>query len=123
MKSETTHTRNAQSNDEREVRSLYQALLNRWNERNAPDLAALFTEDANQVGFDGSQYHGRVEIGSEIGKIFANHQKATYLGIVREVRILTPEVAILRAMVGMVPPGESDINPAVNAIQMLVAIK
>jgi uncharacterized protein (TIGR02246 family) len=32
-------------------------------------------------------------------------------------------VAILIAAVGMVPPGGSDINPAVNAIQVLVATK
>jgi len=37
--------------------------------------------------------------------------------------LLTPDVAILRAVVGMVPPGQSDINPAVNTVQSLVAKK
>jgi hypothetical protein len=32
-------------------------------------------------------------------------------------------VAILRAIVGMVPPGQTDLNPAVNAHQTLVAAK
>ena len=34
-----------------------------------------------------------------------------------------PEVAILRAFVGMVPAGQSDLNPALNAHQTLVAAK
>jgi uncharacterized protein (TIGR02246 family) len=42
---------------------------------------------------------------------------------VKEVRFLSPEGAILRAIVGMVPPGQSDIAPQVNAIQTLVAAK
>jgi len=36
---------------------------------------------------------------------------------------LSPEIALLRAVVGMVPPGQNDINPDVNAIQSLVVVK
>ena len=32
-------------------------------------------------------------------------------------------MALLTAIVGMVPPGKADIDPAVNAIQSLVAVK
>jgi uncharacterized protein (TIGR02246 family) len=39
------------------------------------------------------------------------------------VRFLTPETAILRAVAGMVPAGQTDLNPAVNAVQSLVAAK
>jgi uncharacterized protein (TIGR02246 family) len=39
------------------------------------------------------------------------------------VRLLSPDVAVLRAIVGMVPPGQSDLNPAVNAHQTLVAAR
>jgi uncharacterized protein (TIGR02246 family) len=35
----------------------------------------------------------------------------------------SPDVAVLRAVAGMVPPGQSDIEPAVNAVQTLVAAK
>lgn len=48
---------------------------------------------------------------------------SAYIGNVREVRFLSPAVAILRAVVGMVPHGKTDINPATNAIQSLVAVK
>ncbi len=32
-------------------------------------------------------------------------------------------MAALSAVAGLVPPGQSDLNPAVNAIQTLVALK
>lgn len=42
---------------------------------------------------------------------------------VRSVRLVSPEAAILRAIVGMVPPGQSDLNPALNAHQTLIAAR
>ncbi len=111
------------SNDEESVRSLYRQLLDAWNQRDAARYAALFDEDANVVGFDGSMMNGRAEIESDLSKIFADHVTAAYLGIIRQVRFPAPETAVLRAVCGMVPPGKSDINPAVNAIQSLVAVR
>ncbi len=67
--------------------------------------------------------NGRVEIESVMRQIFTDHITAAYVGKIRGMRFLTPEVAVLRAVVGMVPPGGSDINPAVNAMQTLVAAK
>jgi uncharacterized protein (TIGR02246 family) len=109
--------------EENEVRALYTQLLDSWNKRSAADFAALFEEDGNQVGFDGSQINGQAEIELHLSQIFADHMTALYVGKVREVRFLDPDVAILRAVVGMIPHGKSDINPAINAIQSLVATK
>jgi uncharacterized protein (TIGR02246 family) len=111
------------SDDTADVGALYQQLLGSWNQRDAAAYAALFAEDASVVGFDGSQMNGRAEIGAQIGQIFANHQTSTYIGKIREVRLLAPDVAILRAVVGMVSPGQSDLKPDVNAIQSLVATR
>ncbi|HZD56202.1 MAG TPA: SgcJ/EcaC family oxidoreductase [Anaerolineales bacterium] len=108
---------------EEDIKSLYQSLLDSWNQRTAEGYAALFSEDGNVVGFDGSQMNGRREIASQLGRIFADHQTARYLAKVREVRFLTGQVAVLRAVVGMVPPGQNDINPAANAVQTLVAVR
>ncbi len=109
--------------DEEAVRGLYRQLLEAWNQRSAAAFAAKFANECNVVGFDGSLMNGRGEIEAELGRIFADHVTATYVGIIREVRFLSPEVAVLRAAAGMVPPGKSDINPAVNTIQSVVAIK
>jgi uncharacterized protein (TIGR02246 family) len=97
--------------------------LEAWNRQDAAHFAALFDEDSNVVGFDGSQMNGPSEIESTLRQIFGDHRTATYVGKIRGVRFLVPEVAVLRAVVGMVPPGQSDLNPAVNAIQSLVAVK
>src|SRR5258706_2091584 len=121
MSTQASHPHAAQSRDAADIGALYQQLLDGWNRRNAAAYATLFAEDANVVGFDGSPMNGRAEIATQIGRIFADHQTSTYVGKIREVRFLTPDVAILRAVVGMVPPGQSDLNPEVNAIQSLVA--
>jgi len=110
-------------NDEAKVRLLYKKLLDSWNNCNAKDYAGLFTVDGNIIGFDGSQANGRQEIYSHLSGIFNHHKTASYISIVKEVRSLDTIVWALRAVAGMVPPEKSDINPAVNAIQTLVAVK
>jgi uncharacterized protein (TIGR02246 family) len=56
-------------------------------------------------------------------RIFADHETAPYVAKVRSVRLLGSDAAVLRAVVGMIPPGGSDIEPARNAHQTLVAQK
>jgi uncharacterized protein (TIGR02246 family) len=111
------------SSEEIEVRALYQQLLSAWNDRNGKAFAALYEEHGNQIGFDGSHVNGKSEIESSMSRIFADHVTAAYIAIVREVRFLNRDTAILRAVAGMIPPGQKDINPAVNSIQTLVAVK
>jgi len=108
----------------REARAVtvYQQLLDAWNSRRAGDFAALFTDDGNAVGFDGSQLDGRDRIARELGGIFASHPTAAYVAKVREVRDIAPGVTLIRAVVGMGPPGASDLNPAVNAIQSVIVV-
>jgi uncharacterized protein (TIGR02246 family) len=103
------------------VLTLYQQLLDAWNARDAAAFAALFSDDASVVGFDGSPMNGRAEIGSTLEGIFGSHQTARYVAKVREVRRLGSDVLLARSVVGMVPPGKAELNPAVNAIQSLVA--
>jgi uncharacterized protein (TIGR02246 family) len=123
MITQQSHSQSAQSRDVADVGALYQQLLDGWNQRDAAAYAALFAEDASVIDFDGSQMNGRADIVAQIGQIFADHPTSRYVGKIREVRLLTPDAAILRAVVGMVPPGQSDLNPAVNAIQSLVAAR
>jgi uncharacterized protein (TIGR02246 family) len=108
---------------ENEVRSIYNRLLSCWNKRDAAGFAALFHEDGNSIGFDGSQLNGQSEIKTSLGQIFEHHQTPPYVGKTREIRFPSADVAILRAVAGMTPPGASDIDPKLNAIQTLVASK
>lgn len=102
--------------------AVYVELLDAWNRQDASAFAALFTPTGHVTGFDGSQMSGPADIAAELGAIFAQHRTAAYVSKIREVRSLTPTVTLLRAIVGMIPPGAHALNPAVNAIQSLVFV-
>jgi uncharacterized protein (TIGR02246 family) len=123
MSSLTGSSQNTNLEEESAIRSLYRQLLESWNKRDANGYASLFADTAQVIGFDGSQMMGRAAIGEELGRIFADHVTATYVSIVRDVRFVTKDVAILRATVGMRPPGQAELNPNVNAIQTLTAVR
>lgn len=103
--------------------TLYTQLLTSWNHRDPDAFAALFAADGSCVGFDGSQMDGPATIASELRSIFAHHATASYVAKVRAVQQLDERVTLLRAVVGMVPPGGRELNPAVNAIQSVVATR
>ena len=102
---------------------LYESLLGSWNQRNARAFAGHFSADAVVIGFDGSQMNGSKEIENTIGQIFSDHQTAVYVPIVRYTRRLADGIYVLKADVGMVPRGQKDINPAVNAVQTITMVK
>jgi uncharacterized protein (TIGR02246 family) len=93
-----------------EIRMLYQQLLDGWNKRDANAMAELFTQDGEMIGFDGSQSIGNAEIFTHLEPILENHPTASFVSKVREVLALSHEVAMLRSIAGMVPPGKTDIN-------------
>jgi uncharacterized protein (TIGR02246 family) len=105
------------------IKKLHEELLTYWNNQNAFGMASLFTKDANVIGFDGSQMNGQEQIEAELKQVFANHKTASYVWKVEEVRFLDSQAALLRAIVGMVPPGKKEINATTNAIQSLIGIK
>jgi uncharacterized protein (TIGR02246 family) len=102
---------------------LYHAIIGTWNSRDAARMASLFAEDGNLVGFDGSQVDTRRAIQEHLEPVFADHPTAAYVSIVREARLLSPSVAIVRAIAGMVPPGQDDFKPELTTVHTLVATK
>jgi uncharacterized protein (TIGR02246 family) len=94
-----------------------------WNARDAAALGALFTDDATLVGFDGTVVTGADAIQSHLGAVFADHVPGRYVALVRETRSLGSSGAVLvRADLGMTPPGASDLDERVTARQVLVAV-
>jgi uncharacterized protein (TIGR02246 family) len=106
-----------------DIRELYERMIAGWNAGDAAAMTRDFADDAQIVGFDGSEVSGRERIASYLAGIFADHKVASYVTLVREVRALAPDVMLLRAHAGMVPPGKSEINRATNAVQTLIAVK
>jgi uncharacterized protein (TIGR02246 family) len=83
-------------------------------------MAECFSTEGIMIGFDGSVAEGGTAIRQHLSPIFADHPTAAFVAIVRTTHS-SGSAAILRADVGMVPPGAMEINPAANARQTIVA--
>jgi uncharacterized protein (TIGR02246 family) len=109
------------SMSEDEIRALYDALIAGWNGHDAEAMAGSFAVDGVVIGFDGSVSSGQQTISSEMASIFADHETARYAVKVHSVRSLGSQAMILRAIAGLVPPGQTAINPETNSHQTVVA--
>ena len=107
--------------DEAAIRALYHTLLAHWNARDAVAMAGLFSAAGHMIGFDGSMLNGRAAMESHLLGIFRDHPTPSYVGKVREVRFLAPTVGLVQAVAGLIPPGQPDLNPELNAVQSLIA--
>ena len=110
-------------NHQVEIQTLYHQLLANWNEQNAHGMAELFAVDGVMIGFDGSLAVGSREIFQHLDPVFESHETARFVSKVKNVQFLSSDVAMLRAIAGMIPPRQSDVNPKVNTHQTLVAVK
>ena len=104
------------------VEAIYESLVSSWNETNARVFSDLFSENGSMVGFDGSVANGRQEIYDHLSSIFADHRPAKFVSIIKDIKVLCPTVGLLRAVVGMVPPEQKQVNPKTNAIQSLIVV-
>jgi uncharacterized protein (TIGR02246 family) len=105
------------------TRALYRKLLQAWNDRDAAGMCALLAPDGSMVGFDGSSFSGPDEALKHLKPILDTMPTPTYVASVREVRALGPDTTLLRAAAGMVPRGKGNINPALNALQVMIALR
>lgn len=106
-----------------EIQKIYHDLLASWTKRDAKAFAALFHKNGSLVGFDGSQVNGKDEILEHLTEIFGNHKTPAMIGKLLELKKLSHDSFVLRAVAGLIPDGQKDINPALNSIQSLVAAK
>jgi uncharacterized protein (TIGR02246 family) len=106
---------------EQAARDLYGDILRSWNAGDAARFSRAFSRSGSIVGFDGTQVNGQDQIEAHLARVFSSHATAAYVGKIREVRLLGQDVVLLRAVAGMVPPGKSELNPALNTVHTLVA--
>jgi uncharacterized protein (TIGR02246 family) len=103
--------------------SLYEALIKSWNNRDAKGMAGLYANGGSQIGFDGSQISGPADIEKHLAPIFRDHPTASFVFIVKEVKLLGEAVGLVRAIAGMVSRDGTGINPSFNAVQTMLARK
>jgi uncharacterized protein (TIGR02246 family) len=106
---------------ENEVRALYDRLIAAWNDHDGGAMAEPFAADGVVIGFDGSLSSGRQTIETEMSSLFADHETGRYAVKVHSIRPLGTQAVILRAIAGLVPPGQTAINPETNSHQTVVA--
>ena len=110
--------------DEQAVRELYTELMDGWNCGSGEDFAAVFTEDGDLVAFDGTHFKGREEIAPFHQELFDKWLRGSRLvGKVKDVRFLSPDVALMHAVGSMVMRGKSEPSPERDSIQTLVAVR
>ena len=105
-----------------QIRSLYAQFIDGWNRRSGAAVAATFADDGDSVGYDGTHHHGRLSIAADFRQIFASHETASYVAVIRSVRPIASGVAMLMAHAGMIPPGANDIDPRYHSLHTVIAV-
>ena len=110
--------------DEVAVRDLYRELMDSWNRGSGEDFAAVFAEDGDLVAFDGTHFEGRAQIAPFHQELFDKWMKGTRLvGRVKDVRFLSPNVALMHAVGSTIKRAKSVPSPERDSIQTLVATR
>lgn len=106
-----------------DVEACYRAIIAAWNGGDPKGFAARFAETGSIIGYDGSPSNGRAEIEAHLTAIFKDHKPGRFVTIVRDVRELSDDAALLLAVVGVIPHGHDAVNPEVNFLQTMTAVK
>jgi uncharacterized protein (TIGR02246 family) len=120
---DTSTSPSATPAEEQLIRDLYDSLLRAWNQRDAARFASYMSEDGVIIGFDGTVVETRAAIASHLGEIFANHEPPAYVQVIQSVRFLNADTALLRGAAGMPSLLTGEINPSLNSVQTLVAVR
>ena len=109
---------------ESKLQSLVQRVLDAWERGDGRALAAAFAEDGDVILFDGSCLHGRPQIEAVMQHLFDTTLKGTRcLAQVKALRFVTPEVALMQTLGGVVFPEETVIPVERCSIQTFVAVR
>jgi uncharacterized protein (TIGR02246 family) len=97
--------------DKAAVRALYQELMDGWNR-------------GSGTAFDGTHFKGREEIAPFHQELFDKWLKGSRLvGKVKDVRFLSPDVAVMHAVGSAVMRGKNEPSREGDSIQTLVAVR
>jgi uncharacterized protein (TIGR02246 family) len=90
----------AEEGDAAGVRKSCEAIVNAWNKHDAKAIAAVFAEDADMVGPDGTRHVGRAAIEKAFADDHAGPMSQSTLYVLKEpLRFPTPDTAVSDAEV------------------------
>ncbi|MGY2081753.1 SgcJ/EcaC family oxidoreductase [Modestobacter sp. SYSU DS0657] len=104
-----------------QIRALYARFLAGWNQRSGATVSSVFADDGDLIELDGTIHSGRLQIASDMRRLFAERATPTFVGVVRSLRPLGDHMAVLYAVAGMVPPGAQALEPSLHTVHSLVA--
>lgn len=113
-----------QQTAEAAVRQLFQQLTAAWAAGDAQAYAALFTEDADYIAFDGVNQKGRAAIEAGHKPLFERFLKGSKLtGGLVDVQLLAPDVVLAHAVGSILDAGRT--TPKANRLssQTLVVVQ
>lgn len=120
----TTPEPPVRTSEETAILKLVVALEARWNAGDGTGYADLFTEDADYVAFNGAHAKGRFENARNHQQLFDTWLKDSVLeGEIKDLRFLTPEVALLHLVGNVRLRWQRTPNPARDSIATLIAVK
>ncbi|WP_222267081.1 SgcJ/EcaC family oxidoreductase [Modestobacter marinus] len=105
-----------------QIRALYARFIAGWNQRSGVTVSSVFADDGEMIDLDGTLRSGRLTIAADMRRLFTERATPTFVGIVRSVRRLSEDVAVLHAVTGMIPPGTNALEPALHTVHTLVAV-
>lgn len=119
MRNQSEHTA-----DEAAIQQLFQAQTDAWAAGDAEAYAALFTEDADYIAFDGVNQKGHAAIIASHKPLFEKYLKGSRLtGQLVDLNFLAPNVAMGHAIGSIIDAGRSTPKPERLSSQTLIAIK
>ncbi|MFI9814266.1 SgcJ/EcaC family oxidoreductase [Saccharothrix variisporea] len=116
----------AEHTAEAAIADLGRELVEAWNRGDAAAYAALFTEDADYVVFNGTHLRGRAEIEKAHRWLFDGPLKGSRLGAgsapAASPRFVRPDVAIAVTGGGVVGEGQAEVGPEQDSVQTVVVV-
>jgi uncharacterized protein (TIGR02246 family) len=106
----------------KQVQAVYKHSIEAWNNRDYRRLADLYSEDGESIGFDGFQIIGRNSIHSHFKMIFEETLTSNFVYKIKDTQLLSPTIAMVRAIAGMIPPGHEDIIQNGNTHHTLILV-
>ena len=121
-----------ESAERRAILELGQALQDAWNRGDAAGYAALFTDDADFVAWNGSYGRGRQAIEDGHRRLFDGPLAGSRMVLVDDdaqsippesLRFVRPDVAIMVISGVVTPAGQSATSPDHGSVQTFVLVK
>jgi uncharacterized protein (TIGR02246 family) len=110
--------------DETALHALFARLEHAWNAGDATAYSQCFTPDSDYITFEGGHLQGRHANAEAHQKLFETFVKGSKLtGQIKDIRFLTPDVAVLHATGNVRLRWQSRPAPGRESIQTYVAVK